>query len=74
MLASPGWWSGIVPNANDRLPELARRIREMPNGMALPLILLSSGFMPGGAASGPFNARLLKPARQGQLFETLARR
>ncbi|MES2942858.1 MAG: response regulator [Pseudomonadota bacterium] len=53
--------------------ELARRIRGLPECAHLPLILLSSGFMPGGAASGPFNARLLKPARQSQLFETLAR-
>ena len=53
--------------------ELAGRIRAMPGGAKLPLILLSSGFMPGGAAAGPFNARLLKPARQNQLFETVAR-
>lgn len=53
--------------------ELARHIRAMPGGNTSPLILLSSGFMPGGAASEPFNARLLKPARQSQLFETLAR-
>ena len=53
--------------------ELARHIREMPGGAKLPLLLLSSGFMPGGAAAGPFNARLLKPARQSQLFETIVR-
>jgi signal transduction histidine kinase/CheY-like chemotaxis protein len=53
--------------------ELARHIREMPESAELPLILLSSGFMPGGASVGPFNARLLKPARQNQLFEALAR-
>ncbi|RYX97404.1 MAG: response regulator [Comamonadaceae bacterium] len=53
--------------------ELARHIRAMPGGTAVPLVLLSSGFMPGGAAANPFNARLLKPARQNQLFETLAR-
>jgi len=53
--------------------ELARQIRGRPDGTKLPLILLSSGFMPGGAAAGPFNARLLKPARQNQLFETVVR-
>ncbi len=53
--------------------ELARHIRNMPDGGKLPLILLSSGFMPGGAAAGPFNARLLKPARQNQLFDAIAR-
>jgi signal transduction histidine kinase/DNA-binding response OmpR family regulator/HPt (histidine-containing phosphotransfer) domain-containing protein len=54
--------------------ELAGHIRALPEGgLLLPLILLSSGFMPGGAGSGPFNARLLKPARQNQLFETIAR-
>ncbi|CAN5525645.1 hypothetical protein BH10PSE16_BH10PSE16_31830 [soil metagenome] len=53
--------------------ELAGHIRGMPGSAHLPLILLSSGFMPGGAGAGPFNARLLKPARQNQLFEALAR-
>jgi CheY-like chemotaxis protein/HPt (histidine-containing phosphotransfer) domain-containing protein len=37
-------------------------------------VLLSSGFMPSGDDSARlFDARLLKPARQNQLFETLAR-
>ena len=53
--------------------ELAGHIRQRPGSENLPLILLSSGFMPGGASAGPFNARLLKPARQNQLFEALAR-
>ncbi|MDO9360148.1 MAG: response regulator [Polaromonas sp.] len=53
--------------------ELARHIRGLPEGGKVPLVLLSSGFMPGGAGSNPFNARLLKPARQNQLFEALAR-
>ena len=53
--------------------ELARHIRARPDAAKLPLILLSSGFMPGGSAASPFNARLLKPARQSQLFETVAR-
>ncbi|MBC7611034.1 MAG: response regulator [Polaromonas sp.] len=72
---------GVLPDAvitDMHMPgmddlELARRIRGMPECARLPLILLSSGFMPGSAASSPFNARLLKPARQNQLFEALAR-
>ncbi|MDB5869099.1 MAG: multi-sensor hybrid histidine kinase [Polaromonas sp.] len=53
--------------------ELAGHIRKLPGGAHLPLVLLSSGFMPGGAGAGPFNARLLKPARQNPLFDALAR-
>lgn len=54
--------------------DLARRVRELPGGATLPLVLLSSGFMPSGTdGTRLFNARLLKPARQIQLFETLAR-
>ncbi len=54
--------------------ELARRVRALPGGDTLPLVLLSSGFMPSGTdGTRLFNARLLKPARQVQLFETLAR-
>jgi hypothetical protein len=45
-----------------------------PVAQRLPLVLLSSGFMPSGTdGTRLFNARLLKPARQVQLFETLAR-
>jgi signal transduction histidine kinase/CheY-like chemotaxis protein/HPt (histidine-containing phosphotransfer) domain-containing protein len=40
----------------------------------IPLVLLTSGFMPPGQeAARLFEARLLKPARQKQLFEALAR-
>jgi signal transduction histidine kinase/CheY-like chemotaxis protein len=54
--------------------DLARRVRALPGGATLPLVLLSSGFMPSGTdGTRLFNARLLKPARQVQLFETLAR-
>ena len=53
--------------------ELAKHIRKRPGSENLPLILLSSGFMPGGASASPFNACLLKPARQNQLFDALAR-
>jgi signal transduction histidine kinase/DNA-binding response OmpR family regulator/HPt (histidine-containing phosphotransfer) domain-containing protein len=54
--------------------ELARNIREREGGANLPLMLLSSGFMPGGSeGTNLFNVRLLKPARQSQLFEALAR-
>jgi CheY-like chemotaxis protein len=54
--------------------ELARRIRQRPDGASLPLLLLTSGFMPAGAEGNSlFTVRLLKPARQNQLFEALAR-
>ena len=54
--------------------DLARHVRELPGGGAVPMVLLSSGFMPSGTdGTRLFNARLLKPARQLQLFETLAR-
>ncbi len=54
--------------------ELARHIRALPDGAQLPLILLSSGFMPGGSEGNSlFNVRLLKPARQNQLFEAIGR-
>jgi CheY-like chemotaxis protein len=40
----------------------------------VPLLLLTSGFMPPGHETAQlFAARLLKPARQKQLFDTLAR-
>jgi signal transduction histidine kinase/DNA-binding response OmpR family regulator/HPt (histidine-containing phosphotransfer) domain-containing protein len=54
--------------------ELAHHIREAAWGRQLPLVLLSSGFLPGlSAGSSLFNVRLLKPARQNQLFDALAR-
>ncbi|TWO67734.1 response regulator [Caenimonas sedimenti] len=54
--------------------ELARNIREQAWGAKLPLVLLSSGFLPGlSVGSSLFNVRLLKPARQNQLFDALAR-
>jgi signal transduction histidine kinase/FixJ family two-component response regulator len=54
--------------------ELARHIRALPGCERLPLVLLTSGFMPAGAeGAGLFATRLLKPARQNQLFEALAR-
>ncbi|MFI5447552.1 response regulator [Polaromonas sp. UC242_47] len=53
---------------------LARAIKAQPNLVKVPLVLLTSGFMPPGhEAAQLFEARLLKPARQKQLFDTLAR-
>lgn len=53
---------------------LARVIKATPPMARIPLVLLTSGFMPpGGEAARLFEARLLKPARQRQLFDTLAR-
>ncbi|MBI2769359.1 MAG: response regulator [Burkholderiales bacterium] len=52
----------------------ARQVKALPQGKALPIILLSSGFMPAADDSAQlFRARLLKPARQNQLFETILR-
>jgi signal transduction histidine kinase/DNA-binding response OmpR family regulator len=54
--------------------QLARAIRGEPAWREVPIVLLSSGFMPAGDESARlFDARLLKPARQNQLFETLLR-
>ncbi|MEP6823369.1 MAG: response regulator, partial [Ramlibacter sp.] len=54
--------------------ELARTIKARPAWSRIPLVLLSSGFMPSGDENAQlFNARLLKPARQNQLFETILR-
>jgi signal transduction histidine kinase/DNA-binding response OmpR family regulator len=53
---------------------LAQRIKALPKLSSIPLVLLSSGFMPSSDANARlFAARLLKPARQNQLFDTLAR-
>ena len=53
---------------------LARALKERPGWREVPIVLLSSGFMPAADESAAlFNARLLKPARQNQLFETLLR-
>ncbi|MBP6406376.1 MAG: response regulator [Proteobacteria bacterium] len=53
---------------------LARTIRANPDWRDIPLLLLSSGFMPVGDENASlFDARLLKPARQSQLFDTIAR-
>jgi len=53
---------------------LARAIKDHPAWSAVPLVLLSSGFMPSGDENAQlFQARLLKPSRQNQLFETILR-
>ena len=53
---------------------LALTIKSKPSWSSVPLILLTSGFMPPGhEAARLFAARLLKPARQKQLFDTVAR-
>ncbi len=53
---------------------LAQQIKARPLVRGIPLVMLSSGFMPTGEAGAAlFDARLLKPARQNQLFDTLAR-
>jgi signal transduction histidine kinase/DNA-binding response OmpR family regulator len=53
---------------------LARTIKSTAEWRDIPLLLLSSGFMPSGDDNARlFDARLLKPARQTQLFDTIAR-
>ncbi len=53
---------------------LARAIKARTALAKVPLVLLTSGFMPPGhEAAQLFEARLLKPARQKQLFDALAR-
>ncbi|RYY59131.1 MAG: response regulator, partial [Comamonadaceae bacterium] len=54
--------------------QLARELKAHPVWERIPLVLLSSGFMPVADDSARlFKARLLKPARQNQLFETILR-
>ena len=53
---------------------LAQAIKGSGKLAQIPLVLLTSGFMPPGhEAAQLFGARLLKPARQKQLFDALAR-
>ena len=53
---------------------LAQAIKSRPSWASVPVVLLTSGFMPPGhEAARLFAARLLKPARQKQLFDTVAR-
>ncbi|WP_188708783.1 response regulator [Polaromonas eurypsychrophila] len=53
---------------------LARVIKAKAGLADVPLMLLTSGFMPPGhEAAQLFKARLLKPVRQKQLFDALAR-
>jgi len=53
---------------------VARALKADARWKDIPIVLLSSGFMPGADESAQlFHARLLKPARQIPLFETLVR-
>ncbi|HVZ46225.1 MAG TPA: response regulator [Ramlibacter sp.] len=52
----------------------ARAVKERAALARIPIVLLSSGFMPAGDENARlFEARLLKPARQNQLFDTILR-
>ncbi|OOG43868.1 response regulator [Polaromonas sp. A23] len=73
---------GVLPDiviTDMHMPEmdgmaLAKVVKATPAMAGLPLVLLTSGFMPpGNEATRLFEARLLKPARQRQLFDALAR-
>ena len=73
---------GVLPDViitDMHMPEmdgvnLAQAIKTRPPWASVPVILLTSGFMPPGhEAAQLFAARLLKPARQKQLFDTVAR-
>jgi signal transduction histidine kinase/DNA-binding response OmpR family regulator/HPt (histidine-containing phosphotransfer) domain-containing protein len=50
---------------------LAQTLRE--RSPETPIVLLTSGTMPTGESARVFDARLLKPYRQSQLFEAIAR-
>ncbi|WP_255429127.1 response regulator [Ramlibacter albus] len=52
----------------------ARELKASEAWRRIPIVLLSSGFMPAADESAAlFAARLLKPARQNQLFDTILR-
>jgi signal transduction histidine kinase/DNA-binding response OmpR family regulator len=65
--------------ADMHMPEMdgvgfARALKAHEDWAQVPIVLLSSGFMPASDESASlFAARLLKPARQTQLFDTLVR-
>ncbi|HEY8048888.1 MAG TPA: response regulator [Ramlibacter sp.] len=53
---------------------VARALKSLEGWRDVPVVLLTSGFMPSADDTAQlFAARLLKPARQNQLFETLVR-
>ncbi len=53
---------------------LARQVRADARWKQMRIVLLSSGFLPaGGEGLELFDARLLKPPRQSQLFDTMLR-
>jgi signal transduction histidine kinase/CheY-like chemotaxis protein/HPt (histidine-containing phosphotransfer) domain-containing protein len=53
---------------------VARELKALPRFADVPIVLLTSGFMPSAQDTAQlFSARLLKPARQNQLFESLLR-
>jgi CheY-like chemotaxis protein/HPt (histidine-containing phosphotransfer) domain-containing protein len=74
----PRWMPDLIVT-DMHMPDMdgvmfARALRDHPAWKNVPLVLLSSGFLPTGDDNARlFDARLLKPARQAQLFETLAR-
>ena len=52
--------------------ELARRIRREPNGLDLPLVLLTSlAGLPQARSADEFSVQLTKPVRASQLYNAL---
>ena len=79
MLAQSGLARPDIIITDMHMPEmdgvsLAQAIKARRDLAQVPLVLLTSGFMPPGhEAAGLFQVRLLKPARQKQLFDALTR-
>ena len=75
----PGSWRPDIIITDMHMPEMdgitmAEAIKARAEWADIPLVLLSSGFMPGNDKNSRlFAGRLLKPTRQSQLLDAVAR-
>ncbi len=75
----PTSWRPDIIITDMHMPEMdgiqmAQTIKDRPEWADIPMVLLSSGFMPGTDKNAKlFAGRLLKPTRQGQLLDAVAR-